>query len=442
LQCCYITSSSVSFTITGATSGATGVLVEDIDNGTTGTLRLKTVVGTFQDNETITGTTGSAKANIPSGVTTVPAITGSATTALSALWLFKSRVFFVKKNSLTAYYLPVDSIGGALGTLSLQGIFKRGGKLLFGATYSSDAGDGPDDFCIFVSDQGEVAGYQGNNPGSATDWQLIGVWDISEPLHKNAFMKAGGDLLIAAKTGLIPLSGVFNKDVAAIGLVAVSRPIEPTWRYLAANFPGTWGIAKNPDANMAIVSYPYDESGIYSNLAINLQTGAWARFTGWDCNSVVEFQGDIYVGTTSGWIGKAEANGSDNGAIYSCTYVGLHESLTAITQEKVAHLARSTWKYATDFNYKVTFAFDYDYALGAFPDVAQVTSNDVWDTGVWGTAVWDGTNVTRIATQWQGMGGHGFAVCPMVQVSMGITAVPNVELVSIDLAYEAGNIVA
>lgn len=51
--------------IQGATSGATGYIVADSDSGTTGTLSLAVVKGTFVDNEIITevGGTGSARTN-------------------------------------------------------------------------------------------------------------------------------------------------------------------------------------------------------------------------------------------------------------------------------------------------------------------------------------------------------------------------------------------
>lgn len=57
---------NVGATLTGGTSGATAVIVSDRDDGATGTLSLKSVTGTFQDNETITddgGTPGSATSN-------------------------------------------------------------------------------------------------------------------------------------------------------------------------------------------------------------------------------------------------------------------------------------------------------------------------------------------------------------------------------------------
>jgi hypothetical protein len=46
--------------ITGGTSGATAIVLEDSDSGTTGTLTLGSVVGTFEDNEVITGSLGGA----------------------------------------------------------------------------------------------------------------------------------------------------------------------------------------------------------------------------------------------------------------------------------------------------------------------------------------------------------------------------------------------
>lgn len=55
---------TVGNTLTGATSGATGRITADSDGGSTGTLTLQDVNGTFVDNEIITdGSTGSATAN-------------------------------------------------------------------------------------------------------------------------------------------------------------------------------------------------------------------------------------------------------------------------------------------------------------------------------------------------------------------------------------------
>lgn len=61
---------TVGLTVTGATSGATGVISSQVDNGTTGTLSFSTVTGVFIANEIITDTsTGSATINTPLGNT-------------------------------------------------------------------------------------------------------------------------------------------------------------------------------------------------------------------------------------------------------------------------------------------------------------------------------------------------------------------------------------
>jgi len=62
-------------TLTGGTSGATATIVKDDDSGTTGTLHLINIIGTFENNETITdGSGGSALVN--GTITEIDAIVG------------------------------------------------------------------------------------------------------------------------------------------------------------------------------------------------------------------------------------------------------------------------------------------------------------------------------------------------------------------------------
>jgi hypothetical protein len=120
---------------------------------------------------------------------TTPAITGVASNTLSHVWAFKNRLFFIQKNTLNAWALEVDTIGGAATQISLSGIFKRGGVLLFGETWSLDSGDGLDDLCVFATSNGEVALFSGTDPGNASAWELSGRYDIGKPLGQNCTMK-------------------------------------------------------------------------------------------------------------------------------------------------------------------------------------------------------------------------------------------------------------
>src|SRR3546814_7978346 len=50
---------------------------------------------------------------------------------------------------------------------------------------------------IFVSTEGEVAVYQGSDPGEAATWSKVGVYRIGKPLGARAHFRGGGDIAIA-----------------------------------------------------------------------------------------------------------------------------------------------------------------------------------------------------------------------------------------------------
>ena len=64
--------------LTGGSSGATGIIVADHDDGSAGALILRDVVGSFADDETITDeTSGSATSNIPTGAEEISRVKAS-----------------------------------------------------------------------------------------------------------------------------------------------------------------------------------------------------------------------------------------------------------------------------------------------------------------------------------------------------------------------------
>jgi hypothetical protein len=251
-------------------------------------------------------------------------MTGLTTSLLSHVWAYKNRLFFVEGGSMRFWYLPVGSKSGALTSFSLAGVFSRGGSLLFGATWSLDAGDGVDDLCVIVSTMGEIAVYQGSDPSDASNWSLSGSYLIAAPLGKNAVERAGGDLLIATVEGIIPISETVNKDRAALSLAAVSRAIEPDWADAVRDRSGLpWTLRKYVERNQLIVGMPSPSASLDKfSFVCNLETGAWCRFTGapFDIRGQVVLLGVHYVGTGSGIIYKTDQGGSDNSATYACSW--------------------------------------------------------------------------------------------------------------------------
>jgi len=374
--------------------------------------------------------------------TSTPAITGTPTSDLSHVWSFASRLFFVKKDSKVAYYLPVDSIGGAATAFSLAGIFKKGGSLLFGATWSLDAGDGLDDKCVFVSTEGEVAIYEGTNPGDAAAWRLAGVYNITRPLGPNATMQAGGDLLIATEAGMVPLSAAIRKDTAALSMAAVSAPIAPYWQAQIAHLGSRpWEVMKWPQRNVMIVSQPGPDTDEGTCLVANLQTGAWSRITGWVTRCMGYFDGYGHFGGPAGIVYRMGVGGNDNGLPYTCGYLGLFENMGAQGVQKTVAQMRAMFQSASPIDPQVRAQVDYDRVLSAPPNSVTDSPGAVWDTAIWDTAIWDGEPPSEVVSRWVSIGRTGHSVAPEVQLTFGVTRTPEVELVSIDTTFHVGAMV-
>ncbi|MEM9523122.1 MAG: hypothetical protein AAF982_03875 [Pseudomonadota bacterium] len=429
--------------VTGATSGASAPIVAINPTGATaGTLKLGAITsGPFQDNEAIGSASGAATANGPSSSASAVTITGVGTDDLCHVWLYRNRLFFVEANTLSAWYLPVDSIGGAAQAVSLAGVFKRGGALLLGATWSLDSGDGIDDKCVFVSTGGEVAIFEGADPSSLTHWTLVGRYDIGRPLGKNATMQAGGDLLVATVDGIVPLSQVIQKDPAALSLAAVTKPIEKIWNFEAGRAAGAVELLKWTDGNLGCVVLPDAER----MLTVNLQTGAWGEQTGWRAECAGLFGNDAYIGRGDGRIYRINDTGTDDGTSFTARYCHSFNDFGNAATYKRAQMVRFAFFSGSEFNYKAEAAFDYNIDFTSAPGPASVSVDFlIWGVGNWGESLWYGDETvaeTSLTTEWRSVTGAGYTIAPMLQITSGGVAALNLEMVRVDLSFEEGGVV-
>ena len=437
---------TVGLTVTGALSAATGTVESIVDDGTTGVLYLRGGTGDFQNNETITDSgTGSATANGDSLIV-APAITGTDTSELAHVSAYRERLFFVKRESLTVYYLPVNSIGGALASFNLLGVFSKGGEILMTAPWSVNTGAGMDNALAVISTEGEIAVYTGSDPSDPDDWALLGVYEIAKPLGKRGIIRAGGDFLLSTEDGLIAMSSVLEKDAAALSLTAVSANIEPDWREEAVNrlfLP--WEVAKWTRKNMAIVSLPTNsiDPTTHYCFVVNLKTGAWAKYTGWDTRCLEVFNDWAYYGTGSGQVMQMEIGGDDGGAIYYPTVVYNWNSLDALGVYKTVMQARATYVTSTELAPQISCSTDYALSLPSPPNAPAVTAVDsVWDVGKWDQAKWDeGSNKQRYSTDWVSIGQSGYSHAPQIQHACSGNVQTTGELVEMTITFELGDLV-
>jgi hypothetical protein len=304
---------------------------------------------------------------------------------------YRNRLFFIERNSMNAWYLPLNSVGGVLLQIPLSGAATKGGKLLFCASWSIDAGDGIDDKLVFCTDLGELLIFTGGDPGVAANWRQEGRYDISSPLGMNAHILIGGELLVATVDGIVPVSGAITKSRVELELAAVTRTIKPMWREeVAAKRQHPWTMCKWDEYGGIFTTFPGGVPGEWVCLATNAATGAHARFTGWDVMCFIRMRSDMFFGTQTGQIMQMDRTGYDNGLPYIATLVGGWEMFQSPSQTVTWRQARASFsaRAGEPFQPQLSATTDYVVVLPqpplAGPDPGLL---DIWDEGLWGPNV-------------------------------------------------------
>ena len=147
------------------------------------------------------------------------------------VFVFKSRLFFIERNSTNLWYLGVLNVSGPVSKLPLGGILPHNAALLFGVGWSTQAGDELADRAALVTTEGHVAVYHGT-PG-LDNFELQGTYRIAPPLGKHAHFQYGGDVYILTGDGVVSLNAVVQGQALGSGSPYITDPIRTLWRALA-----------------------------------------------------------------------------------------------------------------------------------------------------------------------------------------------------------------
>ena len=428
-------------TVTGGTSGATAVITKVVGTVAAGHLVLGNITGgPFQSGEALTDGAGGAASADGADVQLFVGITGIPTSSFSYVWAYKNRLFFLEKDSLNAWYLPVDAIGGAATKLPMGGEFSLGGKLLFGSTWSLDTGIGLKDNCIFVTDEGEIAVYDGTNPATAADWVKVGRYQMGKPRGPKAFFRAGGDVVTATDIGLVPVSQALQTDASVLSARAVSYPIETAWNDAVSLRTADWDCIVWPERQMVVVALPTVNEQPPEMYVVNARTGAWAKFTNWSGTCLEIFNGRLFFGSQEGKVVEAYVTGQDQGETFTATYVPLFNDMGAATSIKTAKLIRATTRGPNQINAQLSVMEDYIVSLPAPPAAADIPEGSEWGTGIWGQSVWGGAQEVSIQHTRTSTGARAYAMSPALQITSGSVIPLDTEIVSVEITYETGEI--
>jgi hypothetical protein len=373
---------------------------------------------------------------------TFPSGSSLTTADLAYVWVYKNRLWFIQKESLTVWYLDVDQIGGELTPFYLGSEFGRGGSLVIGQGWSLQAGDsgGLSEQNVFITNEGEVAVYQGVNPAEASSWSKVGVYRIGVPLGSKALIRAGGDLVISTNIGFIALSQAIQVDFAALSPSAVSYPIEVAWNEAVQQRGMGWSAVLWPEQQMTVVAPPTVGGTDPVVFVANARTGAWAPFTNWDVTCMETFNGRLLFGGPEGFIKDAMVGGTDDGTPYTGVFMPLFADQGSPTSLKAARIARATMRSGTVINERLSCRFDFNRSLPPPPDVAPVPVGNEWDNAIWDQSVWDGARNSVISQRRHSVSGRGYRIAPVLQVTSGSPVPLDLEIVSIEVSYDIGDI--
>ena len=322
---------------------------------------------------------------------------------LCFIWTWQNRVWFLAKNSSTAYYLPVGQITGTLSAFDFGPQLAHGGSLQFGTRWTYDSGTGMDDSLVIVSTEGDCLIYEGTDPDVAEKFKLKGVWYIGRnPAGRRNFCQHGGDLLILNEYGLVKISDLVAGRLHAGNLEGtIGYKINPRLsRIISSNMDTKyWFLLPNPTEEVLVVGSPYlnELIGIRQSYVVNSINQGWATVSDIDILDADMFQGVMYSGTRTGeviatFVGYSDAVPSDNSEVGIAVTGRMQGAFLDYGDGSANKRMLRAKLYGLADNEPSTYCtFMSEYVLGTLLNAPAplVIDQPVWDSALWDDLIWD-----------------------------------------------------
>lgn len=335
---------------------------------------------------------------------TTAVITGVSADTFINLCSFKRRLWFVQEDSLDLYYLATEAIQGAATAFPLGSVFRRGGYIMAIGSFSRDAGEGPDDFLTIVTNNGEVAVYQGTDPDSAETWSLVGMFDIGKPIGRRCMTRLNGDLTIITQDGVISMQATLQFDRSAGQKAAITAKIQTLFSLYAQRYRLNfgWQPCVYPKARYLIVNVPASADLSQSQLVMNTVTGSWTQFTGMNAGCWAVANDLLYFGGNAGIVYQADSGYLDNGSAipFSCrTSWQMHNGATNKQFTAVQPVMLTGGSAAFAIQVDVDFQTTTPTGYSTSPSVSGMTWPFTWP------GTWSGVDI--LDASWQSVGSIG-----------------------------------
>lgn len=432
------------------TPGAVGApVVTGLTNATWSTVSIATSGGQFlvcangtdsvrhyNGTTWVTWTTVGAPA-VPGEISGVPVNT------LDRPIMHQRRLWFIQKNTTKAWYLPINSIGGAAQVLDFGSLFPRGGRLMSLSSMSIDSSQGISSLLVAVSENGDMVIFEGTDPSSASTWYVKGTWRLGAPATEKCLFQFGGDVLYMSVDGLMPLSKYMQTTTTQ---VALSDTIQKTLSQLsvAQGALSGWQLHDVLSKNLLVLNVPQINPMNNLQFIYNTITHGWSLFTGWPAQCWATLNGATFFGgfqevctAFSGYKDGANSDG-EGGTTYtaSAQQAFTYGSDTARARQKHVTMARLNIRSeSTAPTMLLAVNTDFSTAVptsvgSSVPVLTSLWDIDTWDSGVWGGQI-------NNYNAWQTVTAYGYCFSVIVSISVQAATVWD----STDFLFTVGGII-
>lgn len=329
---------------------------------------------------------------------------------LKFVFQHKRYLHWLEKERLRVWFTAVNAIAGAAELLDLGPVMSSGGRLVGGATWSRDNGAGGlDDLAVYVTSEGQAAVYAGSDPGDATDWSIVGVYEFAKPVGDRPLIKDGGELCIVTEEGVLPLSSVIAVKRDRQKETMLSDKVASAFADAALNYKDIFGWQAtyySGRGGLIVINVPTaSEVSAYQYVRAS-QNGAWCRFTGIPAICWGVANGMIYFGAQEG-VYRWDIGASDNSEPIVPDVLPAFNEFGNRTLTKNFTMVRALL-YAP---YIVKPALDVvtDYDRTTLPTAVQttVTPGDI-----------SPDDATTIRDEWTGAAGVGYVAAPRMRFAL------------------------
>lgn len=346
-------------------------------------------------------------------------VTGVTATTLWGCQSFKGRVFYWQENAQSFWYPAAGAFQGALTQFSFAGLTQTGGTLVQMLTWTFDTGLGMDDQAVFVFSTGEVLVYSGSDPGDASDWSLVGQFQIGAPLGIRAHAKVGGTEIILTRDGYVDL-GAALKDGRYSEKSAYSEKIIRAAKQAANDFwtQFGWEAILYPAGQMFIVNVPQTDVQQIQHVR-STSSGGWCEFSGWNARTFANHNNLLYFGDFSGNIYLADIGAQDVDMPISWDVIQAFSPMGSRARKKQVTAVNVISNFAFPGYFAIDILADYNITRVSTVTPAPYIPGEGWDVAEWDVADWD-IGATELMATREGLRnarGHGYVLALSLRAS-------------------------